>query len=311
MFVRLPNFPGGPAAFEQLTRHCYGENPPLTVANIAYLFYGARQLRLAAVTRATEQFMVDVVLTSASHAASVLADATPIKDQPDAVMIELVGRCINTVAAQFDVVPELQLLPADCFACVLRTAKDMRCPKRLLESAAIAFIESRVDPSPAPSTITPAEFHEVVAAPGAMDDMMHADAVYRQLEVLLGELSDADAADLCTKLSEVALWRCLPHAAIEAAYANRTVPDRCVSMALMSENRHLLKLNDELADQLEDVCSTLQAHGMPLPPSVASGGVVSAAAHGEMNGTGTAGGPSAGAGAGAGAASRWPALKDS
>ena len=62
---------------------------------------------------------------------------------------------------------------------------------------------------------------------------------------------DSDArVDLCTKLKDIGFWTCLSHTSIESAYRCPVVPDRFVTIALMAENRHLLQLHDELADEV-------------------------------------------------------------
>ena len=131
------------------------------------------------------------------------------------------------------------------------------------------------------------EFLDVVAAPGRMDDMRHAEVrggaqrvlvgghgppatstefnvtpppppphnavgpharapaqvVYSHLETMLRSYkSDEQAETLCKGLHELGFWVCLPHVVVERAYADRNVPDRYCTVALMAENRHLIKV---------------------------------------------------------------------
>jgi hypothetical protein len=59
-----------------------------------------------------------------------------------------------------------------------------------------------------------------------------------------------ERVELCSKLKELHLWECLSHVSIERAYRCTAVPDRFVTISLMSENRHLLKLHEEYADEV-------------------------------------------------------------
>ena len=66
------------------------------------------------------------------------------------------------------------------------------------------------------------------------------------------------------------------HTAIEAAYTDRNIPDRYCTVALMAENRHLIKVNEELARQVESISDELRAsaaaaagHGYAKPPAPA------------------------------------------
>jgi len=76
-----------------------------------------------------------------------------------------VGRCINTVAQRFTIMPECSLLPADCFSCILRTAREMGVPIDLLEAGAQRFLDDRLPSSdaqePVAPCVTPEEFQEV------------------------------------------------------------------------------------------------------------------------------------------------------
>lgn len=64
---------------------------------------------------------------------------------------------------------------------------------------------------------------------------------------------DSDADMLCKGLHELGFWVCLPHETIEEAYKNSLIPDRYCVVALMAENRHLIRANAELATQLESI----------------------------------------------------------
>ena len=104
------------------------------------------------------------------------------------------------------------------------------------------------------------EYLDVMAAPGRMDDMRHAEAAYNFLEVLLRHYkTDAEAEALCKGLHELGFWVCLPHVVIERAYSDRNIPDRYCTVALMAENRHLIKSNEALAEQVESLTEALRA----------------------------------------------------
>ena len=49
------------------------------------------------------------------------------------LLAEVTGQCVNAVAAHFDVVPELVVLPPELFTAVLHTALGTGCPKALLQ----------------------------------------------------------------------------------------------------------------------------------------------------------------------------------
>ncbi|RYG51065.1 hypothetical protein EON66_11180, partial [archaeon] len=169
----------------------------------------------------------------------------------DAMMEGLVGHCINAIASMFSPMPELNALPADCFSCIVRTARDMDANKRTLEAAVVGFCDSHASEDMGVK-MTPEEFLDVVASPGRMDDMRHAEGVYNFLEVLLRHYkTDAEAEQLCKGLHELGFWVCLPHVVIERAYSDRNIPDRYCTVALMAENRHLIKVNEQLAEQVE------------------------------------------------------------
>jgi BTB/POZ domain len=255
----VKDFPGGPSAFEIVAKYCYGIDIELTVDNIAHVYCASRVLRVPDLEKSTDAFMSEVVLRDPAKAAVVLKVATGIANMSDAMMEGLVGHCINAIASMFSPLPELNALPADCFSCIVRTARDMDANKRTLEAAVVSFLDSHIGddahhPAPAapnapagangPVKLTIEEFLDVVAAPGRMDDMRHAEAIYNFLEVLLRHYrSDSEAESLCKGLHELGFWVCLPHVVIERAYSDRNIPDRYCTVALMAENRHLIKVS--------------------------------------------------------------------
>ena len=84
-------------------------------------------------------------------------------------------------------------------------------------------------------------------------------AVYGYLELMLRAFkADEQAEALCKGLHELGFWICLPHVAIERAYADRNVPDRYCTVSLMAENRHLIKVNEQLAEQVEGLTEALR-----------------------------------------------------
>jgi hypothetical protein len=203
----------------------------------------------------------------------------------DAMMEGLVGHCINAIASMFAPLAELNALPADCFSCIVRTARDMDAPKRTLEAAVVGYVDAHVSEE-AGVKMSVDEFLDVVAAPGRMDDMRHAEGVYNFLEVLLRHYkTDAEAEALCKGLHELGFWVCLPHMTIERAYSDRNIPDRYCTVALMAENRHLIKVNEQLAESVESLTEALRAesaaraaggaggaYAQPPPPLGAGGG---------------------------------------
>ena len=76
--------------------------------------------------------------------------------------------------------------------------------------------------------------------------------------------SDEQAEALCKGLHELGFWVCLPHVVVERAYSDRNVPDRYCTVALMAENRHLLRVNDQLASQVESLTEALRSHQIQL-----------------------------------------------
>lgn len=198
----------------------------------------------------------------------------------DAMMEGLVGHCINAIASQFVPLPELNALPADCFSCIIRTAHDMECNKRTLEAAVVAFADSHISEEGSSSSgvkVSIDEFLDVVAAPGRMDDMRHAEQIYNYLEAMLRHFkSDTEAEQLCKGLHDLGFWVCLPHVVIERAYSDRNIPDRYCTVALMAENRHLIKVNEQLAEQVENLTEALRAE----TAARASGGMMSSSYNG-------------------------------
>ena len=251
----ITDFPGGPAAFEVVAKYCYGIDVELTVENLAHVYCASRAMRVADMEKSTEQFLSSVVLQASlgaggmrrrsrpprillllllllqdpAKAAVVLKVATtiPVHMMTDAMMEGLVGHCINAIAAMFAPTPELNALPSDCFATIVRAARDMDADKRTLEAAVLAYLDAHVPPPDAPAPRPPhhggaggggsdagvgaggvrlsiEEFLEVTAAPGRMDDMRHCEAVYGFLDVLLRTYrSDAEAEALCKGLHEL------------------------------------------------------------------------------------------------------------
>lgn len=170
----------------------------------------------------------------------------------------LVGHCINAIASMFEPIPEMYPLPADCFACIVRTAKEMACDKKVLEDAVLSYLEAHVKEDNVELGVD--EFIEIVAAPGRMEDMRHCESLYNFLESMLREYTqDEDAEKLCKELHNLGFWVCLPHVVIERAYGDRNIPDRYVTVALMAENRHLLKVNEQLATQVEQLTDALRS----------------------------------------------------
>jgi len=249
-------------------------------------------MRVSDLEKSTEAFMVEVVLRDPGKAAVVLKVATgigaskaafflplraaraashpltppspspprPPANMSDAMMEGLVGHCINAIASMFSTLPELNALPADCFSCIVRTARDMDGNKRVLEAAVIAFLDTHVADDGSGVKITIEEYLDVVASPGRMDDMRHAEAVYNFLEFMLRTFkADAESEQLCKGLHELGFWVCLPHVVVERAYSDRNIPDRYCTVALMAENRHLIKTNEQLAERVESLTEALRA----------------------------------------------------
>jgi len=183
----------------------------------------------------------------------------------DEMMEGLVGRCINAVASNFGEYEELNALPSDCFACIVRNARDLEVSKDLLERAVTAFLKSHLRDDR--MGLEADDFIEVVSSTGRMEDMRHCDAVYSFLEVLVAQSPDEETVvRVCKALHDLGFWVSLPHSVIERAYADRAIPDRYCTVALMAENRHLLKVNEQLAEQVEQLSDTLAQMGGPAEP---------------------------------------------
>jgi hypothetical protein len=251
--VVLESFPGSSRSFEELARFCYGFDVYLDTDNVAYLYAGCRFLGMPDLEKKTELFLVNYVLRDAQKAAVVLAAATGIVYQSESVMIDLVGRCINAVAARFGALPELCALPPDCFACIVRSARSMEAAKETLEAAVVRYLHGKLSDGGKALALSPSAFLDVVGAAGRFDSMRHCDEVYAPLELLLAQASEDDAADVCSRLQELGFWTCLPHSSIERAFHCKRVPVRFTAEALMAENRHLLRLNDELSSHIESL----------------------------------------------------------
>jgi hypothetical protein len=219
-----------------------------------------------------------------SLAFSVLSGPSSAANMSDAMMEGLVGHCINAIASMFAPLPELNALPADCFSCIVRTARDMDANKRTLEAAVVGFLDTHINDDGSGVKVTIDEYLDVVAAPGRMDDMRHAEAAYNFLETMLRHYkTDAEAEQLCKGLHELGFWVCLPHVVIERAYSDRNIPDRYCTVALMAENRHLIKVNESLAERVESLTEALRAETAARGAGMAASGYSTGAP--ALNGT--------------------------
>jgi len=256
--MKISHFPGGPNAFETVARYCYGLDIELTVDNIAPVYCAARVLQVTDLEKSTEEFMQNIVLKDIVKAATVLKITAGISNMTEAMMAGLVGHCINAIASSFAPIPELNTLPPECFVVVVKTARDMDAPKRTLEASVIAYLKTHISPETGVQ-LNVEDFLNVVAAPGKLDDMAHCQALYGFLAAMLTSYkADADAEALCRGLHELGFWVSLPHAVIEEAYRDKNIPDRYCTVALMAENRHLIKMNEELTSQLEQYAEALK-----------------------------------------------------
>ena len=260
--MRISHFPGGPAAFELIARFCYGLDIAITVENIAPAYCAARVLQVPELEAKTEEFMQNFVLADVVRSATVLKITAGIANMTEAMMAGLVGHCINAIAARFQPVAELNLLPPECFVVVVKTARDMGIAKPGLEQAVLAFLKSRNGPeAPAPH-LSVEDFLSVVAASGKLDTQAHCEALYGYLAAMLHDYkSDTDAEALCRGLHELGFWVNLPHAIIEEAYRDKNIPDRYCTVALMAENRHLIKANEELTHMCESMNEAMKSMG--------------------------------------------------
>jgi hypothetical protein len=256
--MKISHFPGGPNAFEMVARYCYGLDIELNVDNIAPVYCAARVLQVADLEKSTEDYMQTFVLTDIVKAATVLKITAGISNMTEAMMAGLVGHCINAIAARFAVIPELSSLPPECFVVVVKTARDMDAPKRVLEQAVLAYLKAHISPETGVQ-LTVEDFLSVVAGPGKLDDMPHCESLYSFLAMMLNaHKADTEAEALCRGLHELGFWVSLPHAVIEEAYRDKNIPDRYCTVALMAENRHMIKMNEELSAQVEHLSLTLK-----------------------------------------------------
>jgi hypothetical protein len=76
--MRINDFPGGPAAFQNVAKWCYGIDIELTVDDIALTYCGARYLVIPDLEKTTDAFMTEIVLPDPRKAAKVLKVATEI-----------------------------------------------------------------------------------------------------------------------------------------------------------------------------------------------------------------------------------------
>ena len=67
----------------------------------------------------------------------------------------------------FEPFPELNELPADAFACLIRTARDVDANKQMLEEAVLEYLGAHVTDSGKPSLQVDG-FTEIIASPGRM-----------------------------------------------------------------------------------------------------------------------------------------------
>jgi len=58
---------------------------------------------------------------------------------------------------------------------------------------------------------------------------------------------------------QLGFWVNLPHAIIEEAYRDKNIPDRYCTVALMAENRHLIKANEELTHMCESMNEAMKS----------------------------------------------------
>lgn len=257
--IRLTEFPGGAAAFEIVAKYCYGLEIELTVENIAPVYCACRVLKVAELERSTEAYMTDYVLRDPVKAAIVLRVTAGIAHMTEAMMAGLVGHCINAIAAMFAPIPELNALPPECFVVVVKTARDMNTNKRTLETAVTQYLKVHVSEDTGVK-LDVEQFLNVVAAPGRLDDMNHCKDIYNFLETMLKTYKrDEDAETLCKGLHDLGFWVCLHHETIERAYQDRNIPDRYCTVALMAENRFLIKTNEELVQQVESLADALKS----------------------------------------------------
>jgi len=135
------------------------------------------------------------------------------------------------------------------------------------------------------------EFIDVVSSAGRMEDMRHCEAIYAFLEIMLKTYTgDDEAEQLCRALHDQGFWVCLPHVVIERAYGDHNIPDRYCTVALMAENRHLLKVNEQLTGQVEQLTDAITASAgaglSSMGPAVLGASTASGGGGGASNGKG-------------------------
>lgn len=110
--IDLTGMPGGAAAFELVTKFCYGENFEITEDNVPMLRCAAEHLEMTDdsmggnLAGRAEAYLEAVALTSLAGAVTVLRrseDLLPVSEE-----VDLVGRCVDAIAyitcndSQFD-----------------------------------------------------------------------------------------------------------------------------------------------------------------------------------------------------------------
>uniref|UniRef100_A0A804LFC6 BTB/POZ domain-containing protein n=1 Tax=Zea mays TaxID=4577 RepID=A0A804LFC6_MAIZE len=101
--IDITGLPGGAAAFELVTKFCYGENFELTEDNVAMLRCAAEHLQMTDddsrggnLAGRTEAYLEAVALMSLAGAVTVLRrseDLLPVSEE-----VDLVGRCVDAIA---------------------------------------------------------------------------------------------------------------------------------------------------------------------------------------------------------------------
>lgn len=162
----------------------------------------------------------------------------------------------------------------------------METDKRRLEAAVVAYLDSRIKEDAVQLSVD--EFVDVVSSSGRMEAMRHCEAIYAFLEVMLKTYTgDEEAEQLCRALHDQGFWVCLPHVVIERAYGDHNIPDRYCTVALMAENRHLLKVNEQLTAQVEQLTDAITSSA---GASAGVGGMASMGASGKAAAGATEGG---------------------
>lgn len=281
--MHLEAFPGGATVFEAIARYCYGFDLALNPDSIAHIFCGARYLRMPELEETTERYMLEEVLPTPAAAARVLRYATQIAYQDETVMVDVVGRCINGVAAAFGSMTslsDLHELPPDCFACIIRTAAELgqeraadtssqrgspgraaagrKSSKRALEEAVVHYLRARMTMAHSDDAPNVEQLTEVLSSAGKVAGQEHASHIFSVLELLLDRLDAEQAEELCFALHGIGFWNWLSHDVLERVYADRRIPDRYCTVALMAENRRLLAANKELEERVRDMSHALE-----------------------------------------------------